>query len=337
VAQNLPLEGSARGSVADGVLDVFWQGRSARFVFACKSLSTPKILDTAIAEARRAAQALHLNPMAIAPYLSEEALQTLEREGVSGIDLSGNGVLLAPEMAVWRSGQPNRFKCSLPLRNVYRGTSSVIARSFLLRAEFASLTELHAFAQARLMRQSRGETQERLTKGTVSKAVHALEEEKIIMREQGALRLLSPRSLLERLAAKGRRASGQSMIGKTSLSATEVREKLHESGTRCVTTGLGSAARYKVLSGSERLSLYVEDMETAVQSLEVAPGVVFPNLELIEEKDEAVYFDAREAEGVLWASPVQTWLELSTAGPREREAATGLEAMLLRGEGATWP
>lgn len=318
---------------ADGILEAHWQGRTVRFVFECKSLSTPKMLDTAIAQARCAARSLNLSPMVIMPYLSEDALRLLEQEGVSGVDLSGNGVILAPEMAVWRSGQPNRFKGSLPLRNVFRGTSSLIVRSFLLRSAFSSLTELQAFAHARLMRQVRGVTGARLTKGTVSKVVQALDESKIILREQRNLRLLNSASLLEHLANNARRPQEKRVKGKTSLSAPEIWTRLSASGLRCVTTGLGSASRYRVLSSSSLLSLYVEDMEETIETLKILPGAAFPNIELIEETDEVVYFDARKEEDILWASPVQAWLELSSAGPREREAAHMLEKVLLRGEG----
>ena len=319
----------------DDVLEVEWQGHTARFVLECRALSTPKILDAAIAQVQRDARLLDLHPMVIVPYLSEDSLRLLEGAGVSGIDLCGNGVVVAPEMAVWRSGQPNRFKSSLPLRNVYRGTSSLIARSFLLRSQFASLGELQAFAQERLIQQGKEQTSQRLAKGTVSKVVQALEEEKIVLRDQGKLRLLSPQVLLERLQANVRKPSGKRVQGKTPLAVPEVWERLRTSPVRCVTTGLGSAGHYRVLSGSETLSLYVDDMEEAARLVSVTTGAVFPNIELTQEPDEVVYFDAREENGTLWASPIQTWLELARGGPREREAAEMLEEILRRGAGET--
>ena len=319
--------------VAEGILEANWQGRSVRFVFECKALSTPKVLEVAIAQVQRAADSLQLLPLVIVPYLSEEALGQLEGESVSGIDLSGNGILLTKGMAVWRSGHPNRFKTSLPLRNVYRGVSALVAQSFLLRAEFASLVELQAFAQERLAEQRKEETEERLTKGTVSKVIHVLEEDKIVFRDGGRLRVLSPRTLLERLQANYKKPQGRKLIGKTSLSGQEIWNRLQASGLRVVTTGQGSAGHYRVLSGADTLSLYVEEMDAVTSLLDIKATQVFPNLELIEYRGEGVYFDAREVEGVLYASPIRTWLELATSGPREREAAKVLEAILLRGEG----
>jgi hypothetical protein len=94
---------------------------------------------------------------------------------------------------------------------------------------------------------------------------------------------------------------------------------------------VGSAARYGVLSGSDRLSVDLTDLSAAADIHGFESSRVFPSIELIEEKSDAVYFDVREDGDVLWASPVQTWLELSAAGPREREAAKVLEMAILQG------
>ena len=325
---------SALAPVAtEDVLEAEWQGRTTQFAFVSKTASTPKALDIAIAQAQRTARNTGFSPLVIVPYLSEEALRLLETEQVSGIDLSGNGIVVTPEMAVWRSGQPNRFKSSQPIRNIYRGVSSLVAQSFLLRAEFGSLIELQTFAQERLAQQGGEETQGRLTKGTISKVVQALDEEKIVLRERGKLRLLSPGILMEHLQTNYQKPSGRKVQGKTPFSVPEVWSQLKQNGLSGVTTGLGSAGRYHVLSGPDTLSLYVKELDAAREILDVKATSVFPNIELIEYKGDVVYFDAREDKGVLYASPVRTWLELAAGGPREREAAQVLEDSLLKGEG----
>jgi len=48
--------------------------------------------------------------MIVTPYLSPERLNELEERGISGVDLSGNGIVVIPgEMFVRRTGEPNRF------------------------------------------------------------------------------------------------------------------------------------------------------------------------------------------------------------------------------------
>jgi hypothetical protein len=49
----------------------------------------------------------------------------------------------------------------------------------------------------------------------------------------------------------------------------------------------------------------------------------------VETTRNLVYFDLRADGNALWASPIQTWLELTHGGPREREAAEGLERRLI--------
>jgi hypothetical protein len=41
------------------------------------------------------------------------------------------------------------------------------------------------------------------------------------------------------------------------------------------------------------------------------------------------YFDAREEQGLRWASPVQCWLELSRLDKREREIADDVRKVIL--------
>ncbi|MFM7319404.1 MAG: hypothetical protein ACKO5E_20860, partial [bacterium] len=41
-------------------------------------------------------------------------------------------------------------------------------------------------------------------------------------------------------------------------------------------------------------------------------------------------FDARQDEGFLWASPVQTWLELMRGDKRDRETANQVKGRILR-------
>ena len=318
---------------ADGILEAEWKGRVARFVFEYKAQQTPLAIETAIAQVQYYSNTLKINPLIIVPYLSEGVLLLLEAEGVSGLDLNGNGILLSPEMALRRSGEPNRYKTSQPIRNVYRGASSLIARSFLLRSAFPSLVELQNFAQERLMRGEGFSPGAKLTKGTVSKVVQVLEEDKIAFKEEGSLRLLNARALLESLRNNYVKPRERRVIGKTVLSFPEIWKRLQNSGIRCVTTGNGSAGYYGLLSSLEKLSLYVDDFERAVELLEIASGPLFPNIELLEERGDVVYFDTRKQADTLWASPIQTWLELSMGGPRERQAAQALEARFLQGEG----
>jgi hypothetical protein len=316
----------------DGLLDIEWQDYSFRFIFEFKTISTPKTLEAAIMQVRSNAQRSKALPLVIVPFLPEKSLELLEREGVSGIDLNGNGIVITPIFSVRRTGQPNRFPSSQPIQNVFRGNSSLLSRCFLLQKEFSALKDVQTFALERLMIRKGNATEALLSKGTVSKVVHSLVEETIVVRTASHIRLAAPDMLLERLRANYTKSRGQRLEGKMPLSMREGWTRLQESGMRYVATGEGSAGRYRLLSGGEKLSLYVDDLQKAASLLEIKESRVFPNVELIEEESDPFYFDARVEGAIRWASPIQTWLELSLAGPREREAAQPLEIALAKGE-----
>lgn len=327
----LDSSGLPRRVQADGVLEARWQGRSERFVVEYKALSTPKAIDAVADQAVRYGKALNLPPLIVVPFLSEERLKSLESQKISAIDLSGNGVLMGKGFSIWRSGAPNRFKETQSIKNVFRGTSSLYARSFLLRREFASLIKLREFALSRFdLGRQEPSGASRLVKSTASKVVQALAEEQIIFRQGDALRLVNSKRLLEQLEKNYVRPAGPRLEGKTALSPGKAWGRLasSDSSVRAVTTGLGSAGHYGALSGPNELSLYVSDINAAARLLELQETRLFPNVRLIEDKGDAVYFDARPEQSARWASPIQCWLELATGGPREQDASQALEARL---------
>ncbi|MDD5674993.1 MAG: hypothetical protein PHC61_12555, partial [Chitinivibrionales bacterium] len=55
----------------------------------------------------------------------------------------------------------------------------------------------------------------------------------------------------------------------------------------------------------------------------------FPNLEIIESTDPTDYFDARQKNGLWWASPVQSYLELMSGDKRDQETAVQIKSFLL--------
>ncbi|HMO27388.1 MAG TPA: hypothetical protein PKB10_14080, partial [Tepidisphaeraceae bacterium] len=113
---------SASAYRPDAVVEVSQDRRRWKFLVELKAVSTPKMFDSAIAAVQPAAQKAKLSPMVVMPYLSPDNLARLESAGISGLDLCGNGiVMVGDELLVMRTGQPNRYPRSEPIRNVYRG------------------------------------------------------------------------------------------------------------------------------------------------------------------------------------------------------------------------
>ena len=276
-------------------------------------------------------------PREMVPFQGEKARLRLRESDVSGINLSENCVSLGSSCTVWRSGAPIRCPESRPIMTPFSGDSTIIASSFLLRPEYETLGALREFALSRLML-SQGPDAASLTPGTASKVVRTLEEELICARRDGAIRLSNPRELLDRLRKDYKAPAGPRLTGRTPLEPEQVWRSLAEAagpgGLRCAATGTASAGRYGVLSSTEPLALYVSSLSAAASLLQVTETRAFPNITLVEARKNLFYFDTRPRGGAVWASPIQTWLELAQAGPREQEGARALEQPILEGRAA---
>lgn len=137
--------------------------------------------------------------MLIMPFLSEQQLQELEQQRISGIDLCGNGVVIVPGIfAVFRSGERNRFSSSAPIKNIYRKNSSMVGRVFLARSSYGTVQEICTEVNRRNMLVKCGDKKP-MSLSTVSKSLKTLEEDLIVERK-GAIQLLQADKLLEELS-----------------------------------------------------------------------------------------------------------------------------------------
>src|SRR5512136_661091 len=87
-----PKAGGSR--LLDAYVEASWRKTSARFAIECKSISTPKAFRDGLNLLRSMSLPKGYRPMLVMPFFSDLQLQELEREGISGIDLCGNGVVI---------------------------------------------------------------------------------------------------------------------------------------------------------------------------------------------------------------------------------------------------
>jgi hypothetical protein len=351
VAEVLTEASRAADNRLDAILTLGWQDRTHRFGIEVRRLWTPKSVSEAADTIRRhislgeggllagVAREL-LYPLILVPYLSEERLLWLQTEGVSGIDLCGNGIVIVPnELLVLRTGFPNQFRWEGTIRNVYRKNSSIVARVFLLVPQFNSVK-----AVLEQTRQRGGA----VTLGTVSKVCKSLGDDLIIERfrpkpEPGALvsqlgpppalRLLQPDKLLDLLASNyAPPAVSRTFRGKWGLRPEDLRARLagweEEQGMRVALTGESSVEAYAVMARGPMQSFYCSDIDKAIASLgeDVQETDRFANVTLLETQDEFVYFDRRRG---LVASPIQSYLELVYGDTRERQTAGQVRQVIL--------
>jgi hypothetical protein len=312
----------------DAILEASWAGRRFTFELEYKNRSTPRVFEDTLARLSARARTAAAYPMIMVPYLSSDQLEQLERQSVSGIDLCGNGVVVIPgELCIVRTGQPNRFPQSSPIKNIYRGRSSVVARVLLARPRYAELNEIQREIEAR---------NGRIALSTISKVIATLDEELVINRKNRLIRLLQPDVLLEKLARNYRPPrKARRFLAECRGTPTEFLPELFgeagRSGIRSVVTGACSAVRYAAMAREEKVQVYCSSIEALIRAAggSICETERFADLELLETNDDTVYFDARPENDIRWASPVESYLELMSGDKRDRETADQIRARIL--------
>jgi hypothetical protein len=211
-----------------------------RFAVESKSTATPNAIQSAVAGAKAAAGEGEC-PMIQVPYLSPERLEELEADMVSGVDLSGNGVVIVPgRLWVSRSGRENLYPDSRPLNNPFRGRSAMVARVLLAEPSWPSLMRLVDW-----IRKDGAD----LSLSQASKAISALEEELLVLKLGGTIKLQEPLRLLDRLGSEWRkpviRAREALRIPEGSNWAARLSS---DPSLRWAITGESSASRYTLFS-----------------------------------------------------------------------------------------
>ena len=318
----------------DALVEASWRENIAKFAVECKSLSTPKAFQDGLNLLKTSSLPKGYWPLLLLPFLSERQLQELEQEGIGGIDLCGNGMVVVPDMfAVFRSGEKNRFTSSAPIKNIYRKNSSMVGRVFLLRTGFETVQEICADINRRNMLVNRWDRKP-MSLSTVSKALKTLEEDLIIARKD-TIRLLQPDRLLEKLSdnyvppnikerVRLKISEESGTIGKLLMKLSQ------ELALPFVAAGTSSVGRYAVMQRGDLLSIYCPRLEMLLERLTSSQTDRFPNLELMETEDETVYFDARQEGDFWWASPMQVYLELMAGDKRDQETAGQVKTYILK-------
>ena len=317
----------------DAYVEASWRKTTARFAIECKSISTPRAFRDGLNLLRSTTLPKGYRPMLVMPFLSEPQLQELEREGISGIDLCGNGVVVVPGMfAVSRNGAKNRFSSSAPIKNIYRKNSSMVGRVFLALPRYGTVQEICSEINRRNLLVKRWNKRP-MSLSTVSKSLKTLEEDLIVERKD-VIRLIQPDKLLEKLsesyAPPKINERVRLKIPEESGTLWELLQKQSQDlNLPLVATGTSSVRQYAVMQRGDVLSVYCPRLEILLERLSGSQSDRFPNLELVETEDETVYFDGRKEGNSWWASSVQVYLELMAGDKRDRETAEQVKSLIL--------
>ncbi len=309
---------------ADVVLAADYRGEIFEFAAELKTRNTPSVFANAIRQVEEIGARSNYLPMLILPYLNDKQLQQLEKQRLSGIDLSGNGVICVPNrLTIYRTGKPNKYPDSQPTKYAYRGTTSLVARVFLCRRRFVSYAEI----QEELKR--RGQT---VATSTVSKAIQRMESDLIVQRDGEAIRLLQPDKLLEKLSTSYTAPKVTEII-KLSLKR-ELKELFRDfpMNEKSVLSGSSSVKAYAVMGTDEWPIVYTTNANQLADTWKdkAEPTARFVDVELRQTKDPTVYFDTRYIDAVPYAPPTQVYLELSAGDKRQQEVAEQVQTLILQ-------
>lgn len=249
------------------------------------------------------------------------------------MDLSGNGLVIVPDrLLIFRSGQKNRFPSNAPIKNIYRRNSSMVSRMFLSLNEFDSVQKLRDEINKRnLLVNLWNKTP--MSLATVSKSLKTLEDDLIIDRTD-LIRLLQPKKLMEKLTDNYIKPKVTDRIqlkvnGNPASILNNLFMKVCQAGIPLIVTGLSSVSKYAVMQRGDMISFYCPQISSFLEHIPADRTDRFPNIELIETSEEPVYFDPFESEGILWASPIQTYLELMIGDKRDRETADQVMSYII--------
>lgn len=320
----------AKSSGADLIISAKRKGKIYAFAAEVKRYSSDKSVREAATNVRSMAKRLNMNPMIIAPWLSDEQLVYLEEAGVSGIDLCGNGIVqIASELLIIRTGQPNKYRASRLVKRVYQGTSSLVARVFLIKPTYNSVSEILSEIVAR-----GGET----TLSTISKALKQMEEDLVIEKSKKQIRLIQADKLLDSLAQNYEQPRISEQIRcKLSSASEENKQQIglvcNKAHIRLALSGTSSATKYTTMA-REPLDIYycskIPFRELEAAGIKIEKQSRFPNFEFRETDSQLVFFDMRkDSDGTYAAPPLQSYLELIKSDKRGQETAEQIRQGIL--------
>jgi hypothetical protein len=317
-----PASSDQTSSRPDFEISFFWRDREFRFLGEIKTRTSPREVKDALGHLdnwRTDGNNLGEGVLLAVPYISSSIANLLEETSVSGIDLNGNYILQTDELIAIRLDQENQYKESGGIKNVFRGTSSIVCR-YLLHEPGPHDTVSGIYEDIRSL-------DGRLSLSTVSKVLSTLDDEMII--EKGdQIQVLQPETLLENLRNEYRPPQGAETIRLDLPSDRSEKEELLTDllgGVLWVWGGETSAVRYAATTPSQEDVAYTRELPLSDDRLDRFRDERFYNCTLIESRDDFVYF----GHDGHWASEIQTYLDLMQGDKREREIARDVEDRIL--------
>ena len=251
----------------------------------------------------------------VSTYLSPLARERLVGAGISYADTTGNIRFVVDRPAVFietQGADTNPLKEERPLRSLKGGRAARVARGLLdYRPPFGTRELAAEIASSAAM---------------VSRVSNLLQPDEIVTKESPRGRIVSVdwQALARRWASDYDFASSNTLT--TWLEPRGTRAlfaRLREAKPRYSVTGSFAAHRLAPFAEPRLAAVYVDDPETAAESLGLRPADSGSNVLLVRPFDPVVFERAESDDGLTYARVTQVLLDLMTGpgrGPAEAEA-----------------
>jgi hypothetical protein len=301
-------------------------------ILACevKSSGQPRHLRMALLQLRNyvAHSGSEVTPIFIAPYLSPEAQALCREEQVGFLDLEGNARLVFDSVFIERivSSKPSVERREL--KSIFKPKSAQVLRVMLRDPNRPwRVTELAKIAGVSL--------------GHVSNVRSGLLDREWAQVSDKGLFISKPDALLDAWRDAYEQDDGRRISFYTTLHGSSFEEAarriLHagpENG-KAIFASFSAAHWIAPYGRTGTQYFYADDsgLEQLKAGLNLSSAAKGENVVVTVPKDDGIFMDTVEpASGAICTSPIQTYLDLTAAGERGREAAEH-----LRRERLTWP
>ena len=312
----------------DFTLPIEVRGQSWTLVCEVKNSGQPRFVREGAFQLRKSLQSLstqHAYGIFIAPYLSQESAAILKEESLGYVDFAGNCFLSFDGVFVERSGSLHTPERRRALREIFAPKASRVLRVLFTDANRSwRVTELAARAAVSL--------------GQVSNVRRALLDREWASTDSQGLRLRKPGTILDAwssaytpmLAAE--RDYYTLLHGKELNSAIKAAFASIPLRANLLLASYSAAQWLSPFARSAGTSFYADEIGMAALSehVKLERASSGTNISVAVPKEDAVFMDSCEpAPGFRCTGLLQTYLDLSRAGDRGREAADHLRKTRL--------
>ena len=325
----MKISPAPKGSVADLVAQFELGGHPRTIVCVVTDSGQPRHVRSAIYRLRFARDhfGLAATMALVAPYLSAEARALCREHGVDFVDLQGNCRIRLEGAFIERTSPTRPPVIRRTIKSMFTPKAARVLR-LMLRAPDRTWKVLDLSREAGV------------SLGHVSNVRAALLTRKWATAPPDGLRLADPGSLLESWRASYGELPGTKHRFYTPLDPRQAdkaaRGALNNAGpARAILASFSAARLLAPLEPAVSQLFYADEggLEQLRAVLRLSPAGEEENVLVRLLADDDLFLDAVESEpGVFTTSPVQTFLDLSTAGERGENAAAHLRLAKLK-----WP